>query len=94
MKPGDLRKFNALGFMTLNPYVTAERIADQTFVVISLYPPNWNLNDPSDYVDFLVIEVDDGPMPTWVTFLANSACQRHWLYAFVLLHSEVLNASR
>ena len=43
---------------------------------------------------FLVIEVDDGPMPTWVTSLATEACQRHWLYDFVLLHSEVLNERR
>jgi hypothetical protein len=43
---------------------------------------------------FLVIEVDDDPTPSWVTFLATGACQRHWLYDFVLQHSEVLNERR
>ena len=78
MKPGELRKFNALGFMTLNPYVTAERIADQTFVVISLYPPNWNLNDPSAYVDFLI----------------GGRFERGWGRRWVERNSKVLNASR
>jgi len=43
---------------------------------------------------FLVLEVDNRPVPTWATFLAAGVCQRHWLYDFVLQHSEVLNASR
>jgi hypothetical protein len=54
MKPGELRKFKALGFMTLNPYVSSERVADQTFMVISLYPPNWNPEDSTAYVDFII----------------------------------------
>ena len=78
MKPGELRKFNALGFMTLNPYVNTERIADQTFVVISLYPPNWNLNDPNDYVDLLV----------------GGRFERGWGRRWVERNSKVLNASR
>jgi hypothetical protein len=54
MKTGDLRKFNALGFMILNPYVSSACVADQAFVVIALYPPNWNPEDSTAYVDLLV----------------------------------------
>jgi len=43
---------------------------------------------------FLVLEVDDGPVPAWVTCLAAGGCQRDWLYDFILQHSELLNASR
>jgi hypothetical protein len=78
MKLGELRKFNALGFMTLNPYVSSERIADQTFVVISLYPPNWNPEDSTAYVDILV----------------GDRFERGWGRRWVERNSEVLNASR
>jgi len=43
---------------------------------------------------FLVIEVSNGPKPTWVTCLATGGCQQDWIYDFVLQNSEVLNASR
>jgi len=43
---------------------------------------------------FLVLEVSNGPKPTWVTCLAAGGCQRHGLYDFVLQHSEVIDASR
>jgi hypothetical protein len=67
MKPGDLRKFNALGFMTLNPYVSSERVADQTFVVISLYSPNWNPEDSTAYVDLLIgDQLESGWARRWV----------------------------
>jgi hypothetical protein len=78
MKTGELRKFNALGFMTLNPYVSSERIADQTFVVISLYPPNWNPEDFAAYVDILV----------------GGRFERGWGRRWVERNSETLNETR
>jgi len=67
MKPGELRKFNALGFMTLNPYVSSERVAGQTFMVIGLYPPNWNPEDSTAYVDFIIGDrVERGWGRRWV----------------------------
>jgi hypothetical protein len=78
MKLGELRKFNALGFMTLNPYVSSERIADQTFVVISLYPPNWNPEDSTAYVDILV----------------GDRFERGWGRRWVERNSETLNETR
>jgi len=67
MKPGELRKFNALGFMTLNPYVSSGRVAGQTFMVIGLYPPNWNPEDSTAYVDFIIGDrVERGWRRRWV----------------------------
>jgi hypothetical protein len=78
MKPGDLRKFNALGFMTLNPYVSSERVADQAFVVIALYPPPWNPEDSTAYVDLLI----------------GDQLERGWGRRWVERNSEALNESR
>jgi len=78
MKPGELRKFNALGFMILNPYVLSERVADQAFVVIGLYPPNWNPEDSTAYVDLLI----------------GDQLESGWPRRWVERNSELLNASR
>lgn len=54
MKPGELRKFKTEGLMTWHPDAQHKLVADQSFVVIALYAPDWNPEDSTAYVDILV----------------------------------------
>jgi hypothetical protein len=42
---------------------------------------------------FIVVDVDQGPVPAWASILMNGNLKEHWVHDFVLGYSEPVDAS-
>ena len=75
MQIGELRKFKTERLMTWHPDAQHRLVADQSFVIIALYAPDWNPEDSTAYIDFLV----------------GGRLEVRWGRRWVNLNSEALN---
>ena len=75
MQVGELRKFKTESLMTWHPDAQHRLVADQSFVIIALYAPDWNPEDSTAYMDILV----------------GGRLEVRWGRRWVNLNSETLN---